>query len=57
MRNNDVLDRISFIMKNIGKLDNYKDLNKNPILRRNNRIKFIHSSFAIETNSLSLEQV
>ena len=54
---NVMLDRVSSIMKKIGKLDNYKDLNKMPILRRNNRIKSIHSSLAIEANSLSLEQV
>ena len=44
-------------MKKIGKLDNYKDLDKMPILRRNNRIKSIHSSLAIEANSLSFDQV
>lgn len=44
-------------MKKIRKLDNYKDLNKVPILRRNNRIKSIHSSLAIEANSLSFKQV
>jgi len=54
---NTMLDRISSIMKKIGKLDNYKDLNRMPILRRNNRIKSIHSSLAIEANSLSFEQV
>ena len=54
---NIMLDRISNIMKKIGKLDNYKDLNKMPILRRNNRIKSIHSSLAIEANSLSFDQV
>lgn len=54
---NIMLNRISSIMKKIGKLDNYKDLNKMPILRRNNRIKSIHSSLAIEANSLSFEQV
>ena len=54
---NNMLDRISSIMKSIGKLDNYKDLNKMPILRRNNRIHSIHSSLAIEANSLSFEQV
>lgn len=54
---NNILDRVSSIMKSIGKLDNYKDLNKMPILRRNNRIKSIHSSLAIEANSLSFEQV
>ena len=54
---NIMLDRISSIMKKIGKLDNYKDLNKMPVLRRNNRIRSIHSSLAIEANSLSFEQV
>jgi len=54
---NIMLDKISSIMKKIGKLDNYKDLNKMPILRRNNRIHSIHSSLAIEANSLSFEQV
>ena len=54
---NIMLDRISSIMKKIGKLDNYKDLNKIPVLRRNNRIRSIHSSLAIEANSLSFEQV
>lgn len=54
---NEMLDRVSSIMKKIGKLDNYKNLNKMPVLRKNNRIKSIHSSLAIEANSLSLEQV
>ena len=47
---NIMLDRISSIMKKIGKLDNYKNLNRMPALRRNNRIKSIHSSLAIEAN-------
>ena len=54
---NIMLDRISSIMKKIGKLDNYKDLNKMPVLRKNNRIRSIHSSLAIEANSLSFDQV
>jgi Fic family protein len=54
---NNMLERVSSIMKKIGKLENYKDLNKMPILRRNNRIKSIHSSLAIEANSLSLNEV
>lgn len=54
---NIMLDRISSIMKKIGKLDNYKDLNRMPVLRRNNRIKSIHSSLAIEANSLSFDRV
>ena len=54
---NIMLDRMSSIMKKIGKLDNYKDLNKMTVLRRNNRIKSIYSSLAIEANSLSFGQV
>ena len=54
---NVMLERVSSIMKKIGKLENYKDLNRMPILRRNNRIKSIHSSLAIEANSLSFNQV
>ena len=52
-----MIDRISSIMKIIGKLDNYNNLNNMPTLRRNNRIKSIHSSLRIESNSLSLNQV
>ncbi len=54
---NKMLDYISSIMEKIGKLDNYTNLNKMPHLRRNNKIKSIHSSLAIEANSLSLNQV
>ena len=54
---NEILERVSSIMKKIGKLDNYQTFNRMPILRRNNRIKSIHSSLAIEANSLSFEQV
>ena len=45
---NTMLDRILSIMKKVGKLDNYKDLNKMPVLRKNNRIESIHSSLVIE---------
>lgn len=54
---NKMLDYVSNIMEKIGKLDNYTNFNKMPILRKNNRIKSIHSSLAIEANSLSLGQV
>ena len=50
---NKMLDYISRIMEKIGKLDSYTNFNKIPILRRNNRIKSIHSSLAIENNQLS----
>lgn len=54
---NEMTEKISSIMKSIGKLDNYKDLNKMPVLRRNSRIMSIHSSLAIEANSLTYNQV
>lgn len=54
---NDMLVLVSWIMKKIGKLDNYKDLDKMPVLRKNNRIRSIHSSLAIEANSLSFNEV
>lgn len=54
---NTMIEYVSSIMEKIGKLSNYTNLDKMPILRRNNRIKSIHSSLAIEANSLSLNQV
>lgn len=54
---NKMLDYVSSIMEKIGKLDNYTNFIKMPTLRRNNRIISIHSSLAIEANSLSLGQV
>ncbi len=54
---NKMLDYISSIMEKIGKLDNYTNFNKMPVLRKNNRIKSIYSSLAIEANSLSLNEV
>ena len=54
---NTMLEYVSSIMERVGKLSNYTNLNKMPILRRNNRIKSIHSSLTIEANSLSLNQV
>lgn len=52
---NKMLNYVSSIMEKIGKLDNYTNFDKMSILRRNNRIKSIHSSLAIEANSLSLK--
>lgn len=45
------------ISQKIEKISSYQSLKRMPTLRRNNRIKSIHSSLAIEANSLSLEQV
>lgn len=54
---NKMLELTSSIMEKVGKLANFSNLNKMPILRRNNRIHSIHSSLAIEANSLSFSQV
>ena len=45
------------IMENLGKLSNINDLEKLPRLRKISRLKSIHSSLAIEQNTLSLDQV
>lgn len=54
---NEMINRIASISEKIGKASSYESLDKKPILRRNNRIKSIHSSLAIEANSLSLNNV
>ena len=45
------------ITEKIGRISSFRSLKRMPILRRNNRIRSIHSSLAIEANSLSLDQV
>lgn len=52
-----MIDYTSSITEKIVKLDNYTSFEKKPSLRRNNRIKSIQSSLAIEANSLSLKEV
>ena len=54
---NQMLNLVSSIMEKIGKLENYSNLNKMPVLRKNNRINSIHSSLAIEASSLTFNQV
>lgn len=44
-------------MENLGKLSDINDLEKLPRLRKISRLKSIHSSLAIEQNTLSLDQV
>ncbi|MDR1917836.1 MAG: Fic family protein [Christensenellaceae bacterium] len=55
--NNEMLLLVAEIMNIIGGIHPIDDLSKQPILRKINRIKTIHSSLAIENNSLTLEQV
>ncbi len=53
----EMLELVSEIMENLGKLSGVNELGKLPRLRRVSRIKSIHSSLAIENNTLSIEQV
>lgn len=53
----EMLEFVSEIMENLGKLSGVNELEKLPRLRRVSRIKSIHSSLAIENNTLSIEQV
>ena len=52
-----IVNYISQITEVVTKLTISNEELSNPILRRENQIKTIHSSLAIENNSLSLEQV
>lgn len=54
---NQMIDYVAEIAELVGKLSAISSLSANPTLRRNNRIRTIHGSLAIEQNTLSLEQV
>ena len=54
---NKMLGFVSSISEKIGKISNYNDFESKPQLRKNNRIKSIYSSLAIEANSLSISEV
>ena len=54
---NEMVSLISEISDKLGRISNYKDFESKPHIRRNNRIKSIHSSLAIEANSLSMDEV
>lgn len=54
---NKMLDYVSSISEKVGKIKSHSQLDTRPHLRRNNRIKSIHSSLKIEANSLSLSEV
>lgn len=55
--NDEILLRVADIAQKVGQVEAYDKLNSSPRLRKENRIRTIHSSLAIENNSLSLEQV
>ena len=54
---NDILNLVYEIGELVGKISVEKEFEKNLTLRRENRIKTIYSSLAIEQNTLTLEQV
>ena len=54
---NEILAYVSSISEKVGHISAISNLEAKPHLRRNNRIKSIHSSLKIEANSLSLGQV
>lgn len=54
---NEILSYTSSVSEKIGNLTAIGNIDAKPHLRRNNRIKSIHSSLKIEANSLSLGQV
>ena len=54
---NEILAYVSSISEKIGRITATSNLESKPHLRKNNKIKSIHSSLKIEANSLSLGQV
>lgn len=54
---NKMLELVASISEKVGKISGHRELESKPHLRRNNRIKSIHSSLKIEANSLSLSEV
>ena len=52
-----IVSLVSEISELVGALGAWDNMNSNPQLRRDNRVKTIHASLAIENNSLSLDQV
>lgn len=54
---NQMLNLVAAIAEKVGRISRYRSFEARPYLRRNNRIRSIHSSLAIEANSLSLDEV
>ena len=52
-----MLTKVADIAEKVGKISNYNSFETKPHLRRNNRIRSVWSSVAIEANSLSLDEV
>ncbi len=54
---NTMLALVAEIAEKTGRIASYRSFEAKPHLRRNNRIRSIHSSLAIEANSLSMDEV
>ena len=54
---NTMLALVAEIAEKTGRISSYRSFEAKPHLRRNNRIRSIHSSLAIEANSLSMDEV
>ena len=54
---NTMLTLVAEIAEKTGRITSFRSFERKPYLRRNNRIRSIHSSLAIEANSLSLDEV
>lgn len=54
---NQMLSYVASISEKIGRITLISNMEKKPHLRKNNRIKSVHSSLRIEANSLTLNQV
>ena len=54
---NSILSHVASISEKVGRITVMSNMENKPHLRKNNRIKSIHSSLKIEANSLSLSQV
>ena len=52
-----MLELVSNISEKVGKISSHRELEAKPHLRKNNRIRSIHSSLKIEASSLSLSEV
>lgn len=52
-----MFELVSDIMEIIGRLDKFDNLNDMPVLRKNNKIRSIHSSLVIENNSFNIDEV
>jgi Fic family protein len=54
---NSMLNKIISITEKVSMISSFNSLKRMPILRKNNKIRSIHSSLTIEANSLSIKEV